>query len=368
MDDNFNEMSEEDKLMLKNYLLQKNAAETPTAPANLLDNNTYNAELTKAKTENESRNSGNGWLQFAASIGDAMAGRDSSKTAANFNQIRDNNKQATIGALEANRTSQQRNLDANMTQQKLQSEKNKQDWNSQESISFRRMMESQFPNVVKSYGDDWQHVTAGDQDNIFKPLQLRENMDMRRDQARLLSNQRADVLKAKATEKQDKKMQSMNEIEDRRQNINANVAQLKSMIDESGTWEMLGSHNQDMDRLVEQVAIDMAKLMDPNSVARPSEVESVKKTLIKPGFQNSNSTALDVLKNFEGEINRRADSAYKIRGLQSPNTGDRPQSVENGVAPKPKNGKIKVSNGKETLLIDATDLTHALQDGFKEVN
>jgi len=122
----------------------------------------------------------------------------------------------------------------------------------------------------------------------------------------------------KAQEKLEKKMVLMNEIEDRRVNIKAAVGTLKEMIDKDGTYEAFGPHNQNIDRLVEQIATDMAKLQDPSSVARPSEVESIKKNLIQSGFQNRNSSAIDLLASFEGEVDRRADSAYDIRGLQKP--------------------------------------------------
>lgn len=121
----------------------------------------------------------------------------------------------------------------------------------------------------------------------------------------------------------EKKKSVLSEIEDRRTNIQSAIDTLDKMIDEYGTYEMVGSHNQDMDRLVEQIATDMAKLQDPNSVARPGEVENVKRNLISSGFGNRNSAARDILKNFREEVDRRADGAYKIRGMAdlNPNRG-----------------------------------------------
>jgi hypothetical protein len=118
----------------------------------------------------------------------------------------------------------------------------------------------------------------------------------------------------------------MFEIEDRRQNINDSLNTLDQMIKEDGTFEAFGAHNQNLDRLVEAIATDMAKLQDPNSVARPSEVEAVKKNLIQSGFQNKNSTALDVLKTFRGEVDRRANSAYKVRGIEAPGLASQMQN------------------------------------------
>jgi hypothetical protein len=116
----------------------------------------------------------------------------------------------------------------------------------------------------------------------------------------------------------EKKTTLLNEIEDRRTNINQNLDVLDKMIQENGTWELTGSHNQDMDRLVDAIATDMAKLQDPSSVARPSEVEAVKANLVKSGFGNQNATAQDIIKNFKTEVERRADGAYKIRGIDKP--------------------------------------------------
>lgn len=116
----------------------------------------------------------------------------------------------------------------------------------------------------------------------------------------------------------EKKKTMLNEIEDRRTNINENLDLLDKMVEKNGTYELTGSHNQDLDRLVDQIATDMAKLQDPGSVARPSEVEMVKKNLIQSGFSNKNSTARDVIKNFKSEVESRADNAYKIRGIEKP--------------------------------------------------
>jgi hypothetical protein len=64
----------------------------------------------------------------------------------------------------------------------------------------------------------------------------------------------------------------------------------------------------------------MAKLADPSSVARPSEVEAFKKGLLQANMASmTNDTALTILKNFRAEVNKRADNAYKIRGIENPN-------------------------------------------------
>lgn len=288
----------------------------------------------KIKNESESRQDGLGWLQFAAGFGDALAGRSPMQSAQNFAQIRANIKDETIGQFQRDKA------------QAVEDFKNKQnmdlfDPTSDKSVAFRKMIETQFPNVAKSYGASWSNVTAADKENIFEPLKLKENIEARKESMRIAADARRDALDAKLAEKSDKKKQMMNEIEDRRQNINANVQKLKQMIDDDGTWEMFGSHNQDMDRLAEQIATDMSKLMDPSSVARPQEVEAIKRALVKPGFSNKNSTAQDILSNFENEINSRANTAYRIRGLEAPQ--GRPAAYENSSQPNNDIG-VKIEN------------------------
>lgn len=287
---------------------------------------------TQAKADSESRQEGMGWLQFAAGIGDSLAGRDPSNSAKNFDNIRARIKDETVGQIQRDKAQAAEDF-------KNKQYMNKYDATSDESKAFRQMLEAKFPDVARSYGKMWSQVSAADKENIFEPLKLKENIEARKDSMRIASMGRQDNLNAKNADKLDKKKAIMNEVEDRRQNINANVFKLKQMIEEDGTYEMMGSHNQDMDRLTEQIATDMAKLMDPSSVARPQEVEAIKRTLVKPGFSNRNSTAQDILSNFENEINSRANTAYRIRGLDSPE--GRPQATEGNSAPNNVEPKIE---------------------------
>tara|TARA_R110000868_G_scaffold62962_3_gene189959 strand:- start:14222 stop:15130 length:909 start_codon:yes stop_codon:yes gene_type:complete len=119
----------------------------------------------------------------------------------------------------------------------------------------------------------------------------------------------------KALALDEKKKASVTEVEDRRRNIEDNLNLVEKMIEDNGTFEMFGSHNADLDRRVDMIATDMAKLADPTSVARPSEVEMFKKGLVTSGLGQRNSTASNVLKNFRSEVNQRADNAYEVRGL-----------------------------------------------------
>jgi hypothetical protein len=144
------------------------------------------------------------------------------------------------------------------------------------------------------------------------------DFDQRERQNQAIAGARQDTRQDKLAEKEEKKKEKFTEIESRRKTINDSLAQLQKMVSEDGTYELFGSHNKDMDRLIDGIATDMAKLQDPESVARPGEVELVRKNLVESGMFQRNSTAQNVLKNFENEVKKRADAAYSIRGLTPP--------------------------------------------------
>lgn len=176
----------------------------------------------------------------------------------------------------------------------------------------------------------------------------------------------------KIATKQEAKKKSINEIEQRRRDIEDNLSTLEKMIKNKGTYETFGSHNQDMERLTDQIATDMAKLMDPESVARPGEVELVKRGLVQPGFKNTNNTALDVLKNFRGEVNRRVGNAYEIRGLSNPGPSQQ-KYAEKSNSPSVINEaqasggfpRYVRKDGKRALIYNTQELSEALDEGWK---
>jgi hypothetical protein len=179
-------------------------------------------------------------------------------------------------------------------------------------------------NAQRKASEEWKQInytTAADQRKFMNDMAT-ENKNFRQSEAaeRKAYQRSQDAIrheeKAVAAQAKDKKL--LTETEDRRQNIINNISELERMIADKGTYEMLGSHNQNLDRLVDQVATDMAKLQDPESVARPGEVELVKQGLVQSGFKNSNKTALDILKKFKGEVEGRAKTAYEVRGAKPP--------------------------------------------------
>lgn len=129
----------------------------------------------------------------------------------------------------------------------------------------------------------------------------------------------------------------------RRDSIKNNSAKAIEMIKKYGTYEALGPHNATFDSLVEQIATDQAKLIDPSSIARPGEVEMIKKTLASPGLFQQNSTAQKNLQNFYKTVDSRAQEAFKSRGLDIAPTV-LPETTKNA---KGEQYQLQVINGKK---------------------
>lgn len=123
----------------------------------------------------------------------------------------------------------------------------------------------------------------------------------------------------KAKTRQEKDANILEELENRRTIVEQNVERAKNLIDKYGTVELFGSEAEQLNGIMQEIATDVAKLQDPKSVARPSEVESIRKTLIPESTSErmmlSNETAMDILDKFKERINERADIGYSVRGF-----------------------------------------------------
>lgn len=188
--------------LVKEYIQRKIASNQPTQqlPESLplikkpeyMDK--YNDEAyAKAKTDYESRQSGLGFAELASGIGDALARRDSSNTDKYFQNLKSNLKDETIGQFQRDKANS------------VEDFKNKQmmdiyNPDSQQSISFRKMIESKFPEVAKSYGKMWNQVSAADKENIFEPLKLKEMVEARKDQTKMQMMNHKEMIDLKKAE------------------------------------------------------------------------------------------------------------------------------------------------------------------------
>lgn len=117
-----------------------------------------------------------------------------------------------------------------------------------------------------------------------------------------------------ANSKEDKEY--LTQVQDRYLSIQANTNAAIEKIKKAGTYEALGPHNAELDRLAEDIATDKAKLLDPTSVARSDEVNRVKKTLVEAGLGNMNATAQKQLKSFAVDVENRRNRAFVTRGMR----------------------------------------------------
>lgn len=137
-------------------------------------------------------------------------------------------------------------------------------------------------------------------------------------------------------------------VEDRRSNIKTNSEKALNIIKKSGTYEALGPHNAQIDTLAEQIATDQAKLIDPTSIARPNEVEAVKKNLVTAGLFQQNKTAQANLQKFYDTVESRAQQAYKVRGMSG---SSKPLSGTGTDPVRGKDGKMYIKDPSGKFMI-----------------
>lgn len=165
-----------------------------------------------------------------------------------------------------------------------------------------------------------------------RALQIKlKEMDNAGDLARQrLANEKG----AAGADKESKK--AITEITDRYSNIKEQLGQLRTQVQGGGTYDLVGPHNAQLEQKLTSIATDMAKLVDPNSVARESEVAAFKKMLFEPSLWMKNSTALGVIDSFDKMVDSRLSNAYKSRGLEVPTpstataSGFRPVTLKDG--------------------------------------
>ena len=106
--------------------------------------------------------------------------------------------------------------------------------------------------------------------------------------------------------------QSQKESEYRYNILKKNAADLKEIIKKEGTFAPFGTAGSDMDSKIYQMAVDYAKLVDPDSVAREGEVAAAQKYLLTfrnyGGIGTKNSTALKQIDNYLSDLDKRLEA------------------------------------------------------------
>lgn len=200
-----------------------------------------------------------------ASLGAGFQGKDSVSAGMNvLNQRRQ---------LDKDRLSEfDKGRDAKVQDIELKSKQEKEDPSSQASIAFRKMIEANFPKIAQTYGDSWQNVTAADQDRIFKPLELKEQMDMRRQQAAILAGTKQD---AKDEKRNDRELQlavpgyertgevlpkaeeaaKLRVAAANAEQLNSKLRRMKDLVKQYGSFEYGGEGGTEMESLATEIQL-----------------------------------------------------------------------------------------------------------------
>lgn len=132
----------------------------------------------EALQQMKERQSGTALAQFASGVGDALARRDSSGTDRYFQDLRNNIQDQTTGEFGRQKATAINDI-------KTKKELDKNDPNSQESQNFRKLVQSTMPNIAKTYGENFNLVTAADKESILDFGKMREMIDARKQTAQL---------------------------------------------------------------------------------------------------------------------------------------------------------------------------------------
>ena len=199
-----------------------------------------------------------------------------------------------------------------------QEEADLKDPNSQISRFYREKFGPFIPGITK---DTSAFAMQKALPQLTQLINVREAATARRE-----AREDSKLSKLEETEKQNKEKRKLvtEEVEGFRSNIKQNIARARELLDKAGTFELFGSEAEELNALMDEMSTDMAKLQDPKSVARPTEVKLVRKNLVPEGGLSqlgmSNATALDLLNQFEKRVDVRANTAYGVRGLDVPKT------------------------------------------------
>lgn len=150
--------------------------------------------------------------------------------------------------------------------------------------------------------------------------------------AQIAAGDKQQAREEKRQEKLTEQQKKVDESTYRKNILDKNLGQLESLIDESGTFEMFGPESGKMDSLIYQTAVDYAKLVDPESVAREGEVAAAQKYMLPiKGLGTRNSTAKQLIQEYRQGLEDRMGARDSAKGAASrPSSGPQPGTEENG--------------------------------------
>jgi hypothetical protein len=136
----------------------------------------------------------------------------------------------------------------------------------------------------------------------------------------LMVNARGDTKPIMGAVKPKKEGQQKSETETayRYNSLKKNAEDLKRLVQENGTAAFTGPAGSQMDSKIYQMAVDYAKLVDPDSVAREGEVAAAQKYMLPfrqfGGLATKNSTALSQIDNYLSDLDQRLAAREQATG------------------------------------------------------
>jgi hypothetical protein len=125
-----------------------------------------------------------------------------------------------------------------------------------------------------------------------------------------------------ALAKQEEQQNKVDESTYRYNALKNNAQKLKDIIQQTGTFELFGPDSAKMDSLIYQMAVDYAKLVDPDSVAREGEVAAAQKYMVPVrsmgGLGTKNSTASAIIDNYIADLDTRVESRNMAKKKNMP--------------------------------------------------
>lgn len=132
--------------------------------------------------------------------------------------------------------------------------------------------------------------------------------------------------------------------------LNSQAARLRKLVEDNGTADFIGPEGETMDGIIYNMAVDYAKLVDPESVAREGEVAAAQKYMLpfrnKGGLTTRNDTALKQIDEYLVGLDSRIKERSTAMGTELPKdfgANRKKEASESGAAiaaPTPKVGDV----------------------------
>jgi len=173
--------------VVKDYLMNKMNPQTPLQPADQPSayekfNQDYGQEAyNKALAAKNEKESGLGWLQFAAGLGDVIAGQSPSNSARNFQGIRQSIDDSTIGEFNKKKQAALGDVSAKQLLEK-------DDPNSAESRLHRTMLSKMQPGVYTP--EELSKMSANDIVSVMKGAEFKAKLDQSKAQQEMAHEDR----------------------------------------------------------------------------------------------------------------------------------------------------------------------------------